>query len=149
VAADLLTFSKKFSPTNTPMKKQLTRISILQSSKIATALYFLMGFIYTLIGIPMAIFCSGHLRIIGIVYSFGPILFGVLGFVCLPSGWAESRLRLQPLKRPYNSPAQGRHNGAALRISVFAVNACDLLRRVSLPAATNIPTAPTAPHPAW
>jgi hypothetical protein len=82
VAADLLTFSKKFSPTNTPMKKQLTRISILQSSKIATALYFLMGFIYTLIGIPMAIFCSGHLRIIGIVYSFGPILFGVLGFVC-------------------------------------------------------------------
>jgi uncharacterized Tic20 family protein len=64
------------------MKKQLTRISVLQSSKIMTALYFLMGFIYTLIGIPMAIFGSGHIRIIGIVYSFGPILFGVIGFVC-------------------------------------------------------------------
>jgi hypothetical protein len=35
------------------MKKQITRISILQSSKIATVLYFLVGFIYTLIGIPM------------------------------------------------------------------------------------------------
>jgi uncharacterized Tic20 family protein len=64
------------------MKKQLTRISILQSCKITTALYFLMGFLYTLVGIPMAIFGSGHLRILGIVYSFGPILFGVLGFVC-------------------------------------------------------------------
>jgi len=38
------------------MKEQITRISILQSSKIATALYVLLGFIYTLIGIPMLIF---------------------------------------------------------------------------------------------
>ena len=64
------------------MKKQLTRISVLQSSKIMTVLYALMGFLYTLIGIPMAVFGSGHVRIIGIVYSFGPILFGILGFVC-------------------------------------------------------------------
>jgi len=38
------------------MTKQLVRISILQSSKIMTALYVLMGCFYTLIGIPMIIF---------------------------------------------------------------------------------------------
>jgi hypothetical protein len=36
-----------------PMKKQVVRISILQSSKIITPIQFLVGFIYTLIGIPM------------------------------------------------------------------------------------------------
>ena len=63
------------------MKKQLIRISILQSSKIMTALYVLMGFIYTLVGIPMIIFGNQQIRIIGIVYLFGPILAGILGFV--------------------------------------------------------------------
>jgi hypothetical protein len=63
------------------MRKQLIRISILQSSKIMTALYVLMGFIYTLVGIPMVIFGSNQLRIIGIIYIFGPILFGVFGFI--------------------------------------------------------------------
>jgi len=63
------------------MKKQLIRISVLQSSKIMTALYVLMGFIYTLIGIPMAIFGSNQIRIIGIIYIFAPILAGILGFI--------------------------------------------------------------------
>ena len=63
------------------MKKQLIRISILQSSKIMTALYVLMGFIYTLIGIPMIIFGSNQLRIIGIIYLLGPIIAGVFGFI--------------------------------------------------------------------
>ena len=63
------------------MKKQLIRISILQSSKIMTALYVLMGFIYTLIGIPMIIFGSGQLRIIGIIYLLGPIFMGIIGFI--------------------------------------------------------------------
>ena len=63
------------------MKKQLIRISILQSSKIVTVLYILMGFIYTLIGVPMAIFGSGQLRIIGIIYAFGPIFAGIFGFI--------------------------------------------------------------------
>jgi hypothetical protein len=63
------------------MKKQLIRISILQSSKIMTALYVLMGFIYTLIGIPMVIFGTGQLRIIGIFYLLGPVLAGILGFI--------------------------------------------------------------------
>ena len=63
------------------MKKQMIRISILQSSKIMTALYVLMGFIYTLIAIPMIIFGSPQLRIIGLVYLFMPILLGIFGFI--------------------------------------------------------------------
>ena len=49
------------------MKKQIASISILQSSKICTAIYFLFGCIYTLIGIPM--------------FLFGPIFMSVLGFI--------------------------------------------------------------------
>jgi len=63
------------------MKKQLIRISILQSSKIMTALYVLMGFIYTLVGIPMVIFGNHQLRIIGFIYLLGPIFAGIFGFI--------------------------------------------------------------------
>lgn len=63
------------------MKKQLIRISVLQSSKIMTALYALMGFIYTLIGIPMLVFGGKQLHVIGMIYIFGPILFGIFGFL--------------------------------------------------------------------
>jgi hypothetical protein len=63
------------------MKKQLIRISILQSSKIMTALYVVMGFLYTLIGIPMLIFGNKEIQIMGIVYTLMPILMGVLGFI--------------------------------------------------------------------
>lgn len=63
------------------MKKQISRISILQSSKIMTALYVLMGFLYTLIGIPMVAIGSGGLRVIGTIYLFGPVFMGVLGFI--------------------------------------------------------------------
>lgn len=63
------------------MKKQVIAISILQSSKIATALYVLMGFIYTLIGIPMVIFGSTQIRIIGVFYIFAPVIMGVVGFI--------------------------------------------------------------------
>jgi len=64
------------------MKKQIARISILQSSKIATILYFLMGFIYVLIGIPMIIFGNDQFRIMGVVYCAMPILLAIIGFVC-------------------------------------------------------------------
>ena len=63
------------------MKKQIIQISVLQSSKIMTALYVLMGFIYTLIAIPMIIFGTGPMRIIGVIYLFGPIFAGIFGFV--------------------------------------------------------------------
>lgn len=63
------------------MKKQLIRISILQSSKIMTALYVLMGFIYSLIGIPMIVFGEGQIRVIGIAYLLAPIIMGIVGFI--------------------------------------------------------------------
>ena len=63
------------------MKKQLIRISILQSSKIVTALYVLMGFIYTLIAIPMIIFGGENLRVMGIIYLFMPLIMAVFGFL--------------------------------------------------------------------
>jgi len=63
------------------MKKQLIRISILQSSKIMTALYVLMGFIYTLIGVPMIIFGGEQIKIMGIIYLLMPIIMGVVGFI--------------------------------------------------------------------
>ena len=64
------------------MKKQVIAISVLQSSKITTALYVLMGFVYTLIGIPMIVFSSStQVRIIGALYVFMPIIMGVIGFI--------------------------------------------------------------------
>ncbi len=63
------------------MKKQIVRVSILQSSKICTALYFLMGFIYTIAGIPMIIFGAQPIKIMGIVYLFGPIWMALIGFI--------------------------------------------------------------------
>jgi hypothetical protein len=63
------------------MKRQLIRISILQSSKILTVLNVLLGFIYSLIGILMIIFGGKQLQIIGIIYLFMPVIMGILGFV--------------------------------------------------------------------
>jgi hypothetical protein len=63
------------------MKKQLIRISILQSSKIPTVLYSLMGFIYTLIGIPMIVFGNAFIRIEGVIFLFMPLLMGLVGFI--------------------------------------------------------------------
>ena len=63
------------------MKKQLIRISILQSSKIMTALYVLMGCIYTLIAIPMIIFGNHQIRVMGMIYLFMPIIMGIFGFI--------------------------------------------------------------------
>ena len=63
------------------MKKQIVRISILQSSKVATILYFILGFLYTLIGIPMIIFGNDQVRIMGIVYCLMPILMAIFGFI--------------------------------------------------------------------
>jgi hypothetical protein len=63
------------------MKKQVIRISILQSSKILTAMYFLMGFIYTLIGVPMIVFGNPGLRVAGVIYLFMPVIMAIVGFV--------------------------------------------------------------------
>jgi len=63
------------------MKKQLIRISVLQSSKIMTALYVLMGFIYTPIGIAMMVFGAPMMKKIGIFYILAPLITGIFGFV--------------------------------------------------------------------
>jgi hypothetical protein len=63
------------------MKKQVVRISILQSSKIIIAIQFLVGFIYTLIGIPMFIFGDPLVRDMGVVYLFMPVIAPILGFI--------------------------------------------------------------------
>jgi hypothetical protein len=84
------------------MKKQITRISILQSSKILVALYVLFGFVYTLIGIPLIILGGKEMMIMGVIYAAMPVLMGIFGFIFfallppfttfLPSGWVVSRL---------------------------------------------------------
>jgi hypothetical protein len=67
------------------MKKQVVRISILQSSKIVTLIYTFLGLLYTLIGIPLiaigAIQGKSNLVAIGIVYLFGPVFMAILGFI--------------------------------------------------------------------
>ena len=63
------------------MKKQVSRISILQSSKISTALYVLMGFIYTLIGVPMLVFGGDNLRVVAIIYIAMPVIMAIFGFI--------------------------------------------------------------------
>jgi len=63
------------------MKKQVVRISILQSSKIVTALYVIFGLLYSLIGILMLILGGQNLRTMGIFYIFMPIVMAILGFI--------------------------------------------------------------------
>lgn len=63
------------------MKKQLIRISVLQSSKIVTALYGVMGLLYSLAGIPMIIFGEDEIRLMGWVYFFMPIIITVFMFI--------------------------------------------------------------------
>ena len=40
-----------------------------------------MGWIYSLIGIPMIVFGSSSLKIVGVVYLLMPIIMGIVGFV--------------------------------------------------------------------
>ena len=65
------------------MKHQITRISILQSRKIATALYALIGLIYTLIGILMLAFGGEEtaMKVIAIIYILAPVWMAILGFI--------------------------------------------------------------------
>ena len=63
------------------MKKQITRISVLQSSRIVVALYALMGFLYTLAGILMLAFGGSEMRVMAIAYIAMPLIMAVLGWV--------------------------------------------------------------------
>lgn len=62
-----------------------------------TALYVLMGFIYTIIGIAMLVFGGPELKIVGLLYCFMPVILGVLGFLgialcAVVYNWMASRL---------------------------------------------------------
>lgn len=75
------------------MKKQITRISILQSSKIVVLLYVILGLFYSLIGIPMIIFGESEVKIMGAVYLFMPIVLGIFGFLFFALfGWLYNLL---------------------------------------------------------
>ncbi len=63
------------------MKFQITRISVLQSSKIVVALYILFGLIYSLIGIPLFFFGGKDMQIMAVIYLLMPVLMAVLGFI--------------------------------------------------------------------
>jgi len=63
------------------MKRQIRRISILQSSKVATILYALFGLIYVPIGCGMFVFAPDDMKFLGFIYFFMPILTAVLGFI--------------------------------------------------------------------
>ena len=63
------------------MKYEITRISALQCSKINTALYAMIGFIYTLIGLFMVLFGGPSFQMAGVIYILMPIILGVIGFV--------------------------------------------------------------------
>ncbi len=63
------------------MKKQVTRVSIKQSSKVAAILYFIFGFIYTLIGIPVLFIGGEEAIIMGVIYLCMPVIMGIFGFI--------------------------------------------------------------------
>lgn len=79
------------------MKHQVTKISVLQSSKIMTALYVLIGFIYTVIGLFMLIFGDDRMMGLAIAYCLMPIIMGIIGFVFFAAfatiyNWLATRL---------------------------------------------------------
>ena len=65
------------------MKKQITRISVVQTSKVVALFYALMSLIYTIIGVFMVALGSGQLKIIGIIYILMPVIAITAGFVMM------------------------------------------------------------------
>lgn len=67
------------------MKHQISRISIWQTTKIATILYAFVGLILVPFGCVFLLVPNPtnnpSLRIIGVTYLFGPILEGVFGLI--------------------------------------------------------------------
>jgi hypothetical protein len=63
------------------MKKQITRISVVQTSKVVALLYAIMSLLYTIIGVFMVVFGSHKVKMLGMVYVFMPILMLALGFL--------------------------------------------------------------------
>lgn len=60
--------------------KRVTRISVLQSSKMAAALYFVFGLLYTLVGIAMFI-AKGLSDPTAVLFILMPVIMGIFGFL--------------------------------------------------------------------
>ena len=63
------------------MKKQISRISVAQTSKVAALLYVIFSLLYTLIGILMVAFGGSPMKVVGFIYIFMPVLAGTLGYL--------------------------------------------------------------------
>lgn len=63
------------------MKKQISRISVAQTSKVVALLYVIFSLLYTLIGILMVAFGGSPMRVVGFIYIFMPVLAGTLGYL--------------------------------------------------------------------
>ena len=63
------------------MKRQITRFSVLQTSKVLGILYVFFGLIYVPFGLGMIFLGGTEMKIMGIMYTFMPILMGVFGFI--------------------------------------------------------------------
>lgn len=68
------------------MTKQITRISILQTSKVLAVLYVALGLLYVPVGLGFMIFGEGGMKIVGIFYVLMPIIMGVFGFLLVAIG---------------------------------------------------------------
>jgi len=63
------------------MKRQVARISILQSSKIVTALCALLGLLYSAFGLPAVLFGDEPLYDFGVNYIFVPAQLAIIVFI--------------------------------------------------------------------
>ena len=68
------------------MKKQISKISIFQTSKIMTLMYVIFSLLYIPFGIGMLIFGGDAMKIMGIIYIAMPIIMGVFGFIFIVIG---------------------------------------------------------------
>lgn len=64
------------------MRHQLTRISVIQTSKVAAAIYFVLGCLYGLIIAFLTLISEeGGMLLAGMFFIFMPIFMGVVGFI--------------------------------------------------------------------
>ena len=63
------------------MKKQITKISAHQTSKVLALLYIFLGIPHAFIGLIVIIFADGPQKVAGIMFLFMPIIMCVMGYV--------------------------------------------------------------------
>jgi len=65
------------------MSKQITRVAVLQNSKVIALLYTLMSLIYTVIGVFMLVLGSGEIKFLAIFYIIMPVFTLIFGFLMM------------------------------------------------------------------